>query len=766
MKIIRFLLIAAALLLPGLLFPLSAKETSIKGIPKDCKVHKPNYTQDYLNEGLLNSFILKGYESQEKTNQYWDVFSDRSHNVTYVTNSTATPFSELGFREKVRIARIRKGFALVYKTRDESAVFPQIPADVEWKGWIPMTNLIFMEKVMVNDFGVPVSVLVSDKVGFDSRLKLNASLYYAPGGEAENIDLPNCANSIFYTIKVEGSSILLATDPDISDASHIYGWMNWDDVLIWKTRIAFEPTWDIMDNEFLFRSGHTCAINGMDDELIGNVNYVQRQGGSLFTSEYHRLPSGAWRYPVINSNSINTLCAIPGQSSYLDNPSQRIPVIANEELSDDGFYWASETQGADINIVFVMDGSRLYEPFFPILAERIKLIGNRNEHSNIKVGALIYHDARSGEYMTELQELTRPDDDALYEFVDMGGVYGFKDNLSEAPLLVALDKVIDHAGFDPLAQNFIILIGGRGDSSDSDSSLSPSEIAKRLASANIATYALQVQNNSHTAAYRLFGYLLDDILRQSVERKLEASVSTQSESGLEYSFVSYYADNGSSSDVFDSYQSINNGIMSEEDFEANLELILQRINRSVDSSVDQSANLSSMYPQFFRSGIMDNKWNGRELFKQVALFSSTDFDRLLSLLSRLNEMHLISNTDRNLFFSILLDYLPPFIKIDGANVYYPYNTENESSLVAGLRKMGLYELFSVIEGIDADNAFPGQPMKNILSPKDVSDQEFLYILSDISRRYYRLLTIRNNPALYSTYINNQSYFWIPREDLL
>jgi hypothetical protein len=204
--------------------------------------------------------------------------------------------------------------------------------------------------------------------------------------------------------------------------------------------------------------------------------------------------------------------------------------------------------------------------------------------------------------------------------------------------------------------------------------------------------------------------------------------------------------------------------MSEEDFEANLELILQRINRSVDSSVDHSANLSSMYPQFFRSGVIENKWNGREQFKQVALYSSSDFDRILGLLSRLNEMYLISNTNREQFFSLLMEYLPPFVKME--NIYYPYDKDDVQALVAGLKKMGLYQLFSFIEGIDSSNTYAGHPLKDILSPKDVSDQEFLYILSDISRRFYRLLTIRNNPALYSTYINNQSYFWIPCDDLL
>ena len=762
MRIIRPLLIALSL--SFVLCPLSAKPVQIKGIPKDCKVHKPAYSQDFLNDELFASFISKGYESSEKTNLYWDVFSDRSNNVTYTSNSMDTPYSELGFKEKVRIARIRNGVALVYKANDIPSTFPQIPTGIEWAGWIPMANLIITEKVIVNDTGVPFSVLVKDKIDFDSKLKLDSKLYFNPTGKAEDISLPNCPNSIFYAVEQEGDFVLLATDPDISDASHIYGWMKWDDVQIWKTRIALEPTWDILDNAFFSQSDHTSLIQGANEETIGSIDFVRGQDGAKFTPEYRRLPSGSWRYPIIYNTPDFSLCAIPGQSSFLNNPSLRIPVLAGQDASEDSFNLVPDSSDEGINIMFVIDGSRLYEPFFPILAERLSLLGNANGLSRIKAGALIYHDSRSGENMTELHELTKPDDASLYEFIDMGGLYGFKDNLSEAPLLTALDEVIDNAGFDAQAQNFIILIGGRGDSSDSH--LIPSGIAQRLSDGNIGLYALQVQNNSGTAAYRLFGYLLDDIIRQSVERKLETSVSAMCETNAEYSFITYYGDSSNSTEVFDGYQAINSGLMSEEDFDVNLEMILQRVNRSVDSSVGHSANLSSAYPQFFRTGTLESVWNGRKPFKQVALFSSNDFDWLLTLYGRLNGMHLISLVNRDEFVSILMEYLPPFFKIEGANSYYPYNKMNEEAAAAGIKKMGLYQLLSLIEGVQVENAYPGPALKDILSPKVVSNEEFLSILADFSRRYYRLLTIRNTPALYSTYINDQTYFWIPCEDLL
>lgn len=758
---IRSLLIAFSI--AALLGPLPAKKTELKGIPKECKVHKPMYSHDFLNQELLDAYVEKNYEVSEKTNEYWVAYSDRSHNVTYVTNSTATPYSELGFKEKVRIARIRKGFALVYKTQDESAAFPQIPEDVEWKGWIPMQNLVFMDKAMVNDLGIPISVLVNDRMDFDSQLRLNAKLYFNPGMAAEPVVLPSCSNSIFYVCKTEADAVLLATDTDLTSPSHIYGWMKYEDLFMWTSRIALEPTWDGMDNDYLAKENHTSDLLGLNDERIGNVDFVQGQGGDKFMAEYHRLNFGAWRYPVMaRMAGGSTFCAFPGQSSFLDKPSQRIPVHANQNASDSFSFWDADAREAGINIMFVIDGSRLYEPFFPILAQRISLLDNESGLPNINVGALIYHDARSGQYMTEMQELTAPSDATLFDFIDMGGTYGFKDNLSEAPLLAALDKAVNEAGFNSQAQNFVVLIGGRGDSSDS--ALIPSDMARKLAMNNIGLFALQVQNNPQTTAYRLFGYLMEDIMRKSVEYKFDSPVSTLLETGEEYSSISYFADSGSGAEAFDSFKSINSGLMSEEDFESHLESILQWINSSVESSMDHSASLASMYPQFFRGGYVDVTWNGREQFKSVALYSLTEFDRLISMFARLHEMHLAHSADRELFYSILVDYLPPFVKF--GTYYYPYDKKNVSDLDAGLKKMGLYQVFSLIEGVVDSSSYAGPLMKDILSPKDVTDKEFMFLLSDFSRRYYRLLTIRNNPELYRTYINNQSYFWIPCDDLL
>ena len=44
-----------------LLCLVAAKPVTIKGIPKDCKVHKPAYSAQFLHKEILSLFVVKDY---------------------------------------------------------------------------------------------------------------------------------------------------------------------------------------------------------------------------------------------------------------------------------------------------------------------------------------------------------------------------------------------------------------------------------------------------------------------------------------------------------------------------------------------------------------------------------------------------------------------------------------------------------------------------------------------------------------------------------
>ena len=724
----------------------------VKGIPKACQVFKPFYSSIKNTSGALDYYSQNGFgQKVETTLSYWDAYSDRKDNKTFLNSDNTKPFSSLAFLEKVRIARIKNGFALVYSIpEDEDSVYPDIPSGVEWKGWLPMSNLIYYDKAIVDDNGVEVHLAFKDSMDFASKkLFLTARRYDVPRIDQQFTTLPDKANTLYYLIKEENSFYLLSTDPVIDEKS-IYGWVSSRDMIMWSSRLALEPTWDPHDREFF--SDHGIKISVLDDmnDPIGEVDLPYQQSVN-FDPDRYRMRGGEWRFPLIYKTPSDSiyLCAISGRSKFLFEPSRKIQVTPEQD--------SRAGTMARINIYLVVDGSRLYEPFFPIIADRVKAL--ENDGSSVRVGITIYHDSRNSKFMTESFPLSSPGNESLYNFIDTGGEYGFKDNLSEAPLLSTLRSCAYDAGFEEEDNNIVVVIGGRGDNSDLEESME--ELAGLFARKNIHLYALQVQNNPLTAGYRLFGYQLESLIRSVVSSRLSENVysysSPESEEGVHRT---YFMPLKQDSNVYESMNMIDNGLMSESEFMTELDMLFSRIGESVSDV----SSLSAMYPDFFRYCYLKTSTSSRKSFKEVALFSQSDFDYLLGILKELNDVYLTGSNDRELFIKVLMESINSAAALTERNVFlYMFDSTKKRDLI---KELGYRRVFALAEGLPWDNSFEGRTLKDIANPKVVLPEEYNYILSSISEHYYRLLEIRYSPLIYQSIINGSPFYWIPREDLL
>ena len=728
-------------------------KSPIKGLPKECQVQRPMYSVLKNDRISIDGFAEKGFGQQtsEPMYGYWDVYSDRSDNPTYTSASASTQYSTLGFKEKVRIARIRKGFALVYSIPvDDSSVFPALPLAVDWKGWVPMSNLVYVSKTLINSEGVYIRALLKDDMEYTSPVVLTAKLFEGPLDRFKPIELPNKINSFFYVIKEEEGMHLLATDPDISDPESIYGWVADNNLLVWDNRTALEPNWDIADYDFFSKNGIGCNLLSADGRIIGLLPFNKTSKIAASDQDTYRMKGGLWRYPVLKSKPDSYFCAVSGRSGYLKEQSKKIPV------NDSGY--VSKT-GGEINIMFVLDGSRLYEPFYPIIAERISLLNNVGGNSgSIKVGATIYHDVRNSEFMIESFPLSDPGDSGLFDFIDQGGQYGFRDNLSEAPLLAAIQATVDNADISPDAENVIVVVGGRGDSTDN---LKPDDIAGSLAAKNISVYALQVQNNSATNAYRMFNYMMSDVIQANIEDQMNVPVqSSREKNDNEISTTTVFSAHGYDSTIYDMIVSVDNGIMSEDDFSELLELVFNRIGEASFSY----SSFSSVYPEFFRLVGVKRSEQNHKFFKEVALFSNEEFDSLCSMFSRLNELYLSKNPNRSLFQDILLINMPTSYRLVNEKTVVPYDSQDK--IKSALNSMGYRQVLSLIEGLsEITPYYSGHALKDIMSTKSVPEEEYEFILADLSRIYYRLLAIKNTPSIYRSIINGEPHYWVPVDDL-
>ena len=156
--------------------------------------------------------------------------------------------------------------------------------------------------------------------------------------------------------------------------------------------------------------------------------------------------------------------------------------------------------------------------------------------------------------------------------------------------------------------------------------------------------------------------------------------------------------------------------------------------------------------------------SSRKSFKEVALFSQSDFDYLLGILKELNDVYLTGSNDRELFIKVLMESINSAAALTERNVFlYMFDSTKKRDLI---KELGYRRVFALAEGLPWDNSFEGRTLKDIANPKVVLPEEYNYILSSISEHYYRLLEIRYSPLIYQSIINGSPFYWIPREDLL
>ena len=119
------------------------------------------------------------------------------------------------------------------------------PANADWKGWIPMENLILWDQSMVTDFGIPIRCVLASGILDRGASDDAGKLYKNPVSPKDYELLPNIPNSVFYILKTEGDKVLLSLAKELGEnASNLYGWVSRLSILRWNTRLAVEPNWD------------------------------------------------------------------------------------------------------------------------------------------------------------------------------------------------------------------------------------------------------------------------------------------------------------------------------------------------------------------------------------------------------------------------------------------------------------------------------------------------------------------------------------------
>lgn len=476
-------------------------------LPPKVKCFQPALlNKDIIKEKDLKPFLSDGQWGQNnRTDRYWNVYSDRSNNTTYNDASTSSgKCDELEFNERVRIAEIKNGFALVYTEKLQGTLPPAISNKAESRGWIPMKHLLLWSSCPVDNFGVYNKALIVVNI---EGLKGNNAADI--GRRYDNPDIKtkyrklNADPNFYFVMKTdENGMVLLAKECKLTGYTDkvLFGWVNAYSFAPWSQRTCLEPNWDPDVVKDLGGQKVDVRREGkkVTDILIGRENKITTNAATK-----HRLEPQLLRYPLLKTDKEYLVTAFSRPDGQGHVPTVPVGGADNEiEIVNDLLKDMSV-----INLIVVIDGTRSMENYYKPIQEAVKNAYQTfgTENKTVRVGIVIYRDYADGQYLTEKLTMRKPTDPTVAQFLESGGKYGIKSSPADHTNAEALYKGLEVAldaqgmGYDKRNSNLMFVVGDCGNDENDSRCLSQETIIKKCVDNRIQLMAFQVRNENDPA---------------------------------------------------------------------------------------------------------------------------------------------------------------------------------------------------------------------------------------------------------------------------
>lgn len=780
-------------------------------LPARLEAYQPDVLLKRLvYESDIDQMVKQGDWGQNKkpaSYKHWIAYSDRNNNVTYTDPSKSTPFSKLNFNEKVIIAKIQNGYALVYT----DPKYPEWPAHSERavsRGWVPMSNLLLWQSCPVDNKGIYQKALLAANI----ENKSNADLGKSFKNPVEKSDAKRIKTDMtfYYVMKTDPVSKLklLASQSrmDGNTDEVLYGWVDVNSFVPWNQRSCLEPNWKPSDVAY-FNSPVGKSYPIYPDMQMKQAPATQYRYGVVNKddkkkSSQFRMHPYQTRFPILDQDPATanpniykcTTFGYAGRSVI--NPDQgggRGEEEAIKKLVE------SLNKLKHINIIFVIDGTRSMHPYF----ESVKNAINRGiqyfdpSKFTLRVGAVIYRDYADGQYLTEKVPLTKPNSPQLMSFLNNIGQYGAKsadaDRTNTEALYKGLEVATDASGmgFNKDESTIIVVVGDCGNDPNDTQCMTSEQIIDRIAANNIQLVSFQVDSRD-AVDWTLFVEQMARITSGGL-RKQYLRIRPNGKPRFKPLKTGY---DFSSNDSLDFYigsirfaevkgQKLSPGVLAgliennigafsasvqekidilikqtqagETTFEVNdgnnegvtveESFLIDRIGRELYEDLKKS-RAAVTFTGYAPKKSPDN----RDYWKPVAFMSSEEFAGLMSRLEKLYNNSRVEG-DRKPY----VDAVKSLIR-----VMVPDITEKE------MDEMGIDQVMRLAAGLnESSDAVKGRSLEEIQNPQVVSNVEYQTLINTFISKYENLknnVQDKNYPYSFET-PNGQKFYWIPVDDL-
>lgn len=782
-------------------------------LPKGCEAFLPKI--------LLETEVLKESDANQLTNdptwgqnddpgegrrKYWIAYSDRQDNPTYYSPSfSSKKYKSLRLSERVIIARIDRGYALVYSEPQHGRQWPAISKDAECKGWVPMSKLLLWSTCLANEHGIYNKALLCLNLDQTQSRKNDLGVGYTNPDKRDGsnsqyrVRLKTDMDFFFIMKRLSDGRVLLAKQNKMTGLSNevLSFWVDESSYIAWSQRSCIEPTWNPQDVENFVNNGYAAKIYE-DNSRVKSVSRVSYSLKSGTDPSRYRMEPTALRYPLLDGGTddmykCSVFSALGGQATSLNEHYRK-------QAEKAAMQEASMEKLRNIKLAIVIDGTKSMEKYFPAVKRAIINACNyfADNKYRIKVAVVIYRDYADGEGLVEKCNWADPDDPRIFSFLDNGGQYRIRSSSSDAThteaLYYGLNYAIDELRFDKNESNLILVVGDCANAEDDMRAPTPESISQKLVRNKIHFLGFQVRNFPRMADFSNFNdqmcMLLQDNLnaRYGALKRGETAEFEVPEDGLGYIFKNKNSDLlvgahkfYEAEDEMDASKltdlMVNSIKFCASAIEAQLNVVnrgyvvtdettmfdptdknLQRLdidNRFLEERLgkDYVEKVKYLNSLITFAGYTPKKApGGRDYYKPVIFISKEELNALMNKLRPVDEVARMRDYDaREKYVEAMKALVRSMI---------PDITEEEIGNMSNTEIMGLANGLN-----EKSQSLKGYTLDDIVDENKVTKETYRDVLEDFQNKYRKLRTIQQTGYKFSYNFNGSTYYWIPIEDL-
>lgn len=733
-------------------------------------------------------------QSQSNTHKYWTAYSDRADNKTYASPSTSSQaVTKLQFNEKVRIAKIENGFALVYSEPKAGVEYPQISNKAVKKGWVPMSNLLLWESCPVNENDIYQKALLVaniDKIQKGDRSPIG-SYYYSPD-RTHNQGGIKTDMTIYFIMKRNPNTgmVLLSTQNKLSGLTDkvLYGWVNENSYTPWNQRSCLEPTWDVdhVQQLGIGKAYKIYADANLTEEGSSYTNGKENPDDKTPSTKYRR-PKESVRFPILDNDTKNKNIYKITSFAYnhsVDGEDQDKYIKLQKEIE------RLSHQLQNINLIFVIDGTRSMKKYFESVRSSLKegLAYFDKAKYKPRVGVVIYRDHADGNAKSEIQPLVEANDPRLISFLSNIGTLGYgaasspNDHTHTEAMYDGINEALDgkKMGFTPDDANLMIIIGDCGNPTDDDTR---DKLIKKLIDNNVHLMAYQVLR-SEEEPWQLFNIQTGKLIAENMIGQYK-KINSKPDFSKHPNGTGYDLKRDGKNPFIGSIRRANEQgkAMDPSALSRLIEQSIGDFSQAIQTQIDMynvtgfaegDVNASDLeisknfltnrvgqeYADILGRGDINMTFTGYvpkqsteriDYFKPVVFLSSDELNNLIKRLQPVYDASERITNDRRPYIDAVKGLLQAML---------PDITNDE------LNDMDIAEASKRIAGLNESSAATKtHTLAELQDSRTVPNHEFQILVNDFITKFKGLRNIATHPYKYSYEKNGTRYYWIPVENL-